>query len=73
MKKSDEKLRQSLLEAMAMDDAKLEEEMENVEQHIFSEKFERNMEKLFEQFKRRRLWGIGMRKYFAGHNYEQDE
>jgi len=59
MKKSDEKLRQSLLEAMALDDAKLEEEMENEEPHVFSAKFQRNMEQIFEQFKKRRFGRIG--------------
>ena len=56
MNKSDEKLRQSLLEAMALDDAKLEEEMENEEPHVFSEEFERNMAKLLKRFRRRWWW-----------------
>ena len=67
MEKSDEKLRQSLLEAMAMDDASLEEEMKNVEPHVFSEEFERNMAKLIKRFRRRWwwkrwFWRIGMKK-----------
>ena len=66
MKKSDEKLRQSLLEAMAMDDTRLEEEMENEEPHVFSEEFERNMAKSIKRFRRRWwkrwFWRIGKKK-----------
>ena len=46
MRACDEKLRSSLMEAMKLDNARLEEEMKHCEPHVFSEKFERCMEKL---------------------------
>lgn len=46
MKACDEKLRSSLMEAMRLDNARLEEEMKHCEPHVFSEAFERNMEKM---------------------------
>lgn len=59
MKACDEKLRSSLVEAMELDDAKLEAEMQDLAPHVFSESFEKNMAKLMKKhrrkYRRRRL------------------
>lgn len=47
MKACDSKLKSSLMEAMELDDARLEEEMKNYEPHVFSAEFESRMEELF--------------------------
>lgn len=46
MKACDEKLKSSLVEAMKLDNARLEEELQHYEPHVFSPDFERRMEKL---------------------------
>lgn len=46
MKACNEKLKSSLMEAMKLDNARLEEEMQHCEPHIFSPEFERRMENL---------------------------
>ena len=48
-KAAKEKLKASLLEAMKLDDEKLEEEMKDLPPHKFSEEFERNMAVLFKR------------------------
>ena len=48
-KEADEKLRQSLVEAMKLDDARLEEEMKDLPPHQFSEKFEKSMATLMQK------------------------
>jgi len=53
MKACDEKLRSSLVEAMKLDDARLEEEMQGLEPHVFSESFEKRMEKLMQEQRRK--------------------
>lgn len=59
MKACDDKLLSSLVEAMELDDANLEAEMQDLEPHVFSESFEKNMEKLMQRhrrkYRRRRL------------------
>ena len=45
-KKADDKLHQSLIEAMKLDDIRLEEELKDIPLHHFSEEFEKNMEEL---------------------------
>ena len=54
MKACDEKLKSSILEAIELDDARLEEELKNCEPHVFSAKFEREMEALFERYRRKK-------------------
>ncbi|MBO5347852.1 MAG: DUF4367 domain-containing protein [Lachnospiraceae bacterium] len=54
MKACDEKLKSSILEAIELDDARLEEELKSCEPHVFSEKFEREMEALFERYRRKK-------------------
>lgn len=61
MKASDEKLRESLREAMRLDQARLEEEMKNCEPHIFSEEFERQMEEMMQVQKRKSRFGSHLR------------
>ena len=46
MKACDKKLRSSLVEAMKLDNARLEKELQHCEPHVFSSDFERRMEKL---------------------------
>lgn len=46
MKACNEKLKSGLMEAMKLDNARLEEEMQHCEPHIFSPEFERRMENL---------------------------
>ena len=53
MKAYDEKLKSSLVEAMKLDNARLEEEMKHCEPHVFSEDFERRMEKLLTVHRRK--------------------
>lgn len=59
MKACDDKLLSGLVEAMELDDANLEAEMQDLEPHVFSESFEKNMEKLMQRhrrkYRRRRL------------------
>lgn len=54
MKACDEKLKSSILEAIELDDARLEEELKNCEPHVYSAKFEREMEALFERYRRKK-------------------
>lgn len=54
MKACDEKLKSSILEAIELDDARLEEELKNCEPHVFSAKFEREMDELFERYRRKK-------------------
>lgn len=61
MKASDEKLRESLREAMRLDQARLEEEMKNCEPHVFSEEFERQMEEMMQVQKRKSRFGSHLR------------
>jgi len=44
-----EKFKLSLLEAMELDDARLEEEMKDLPPHQFSEKFERKMAEILKR------------------------
>ncbi len=53
MKACDEKFKSSLLEAMELDEARLEEEMKNYEPHVFSESFENRMDELFKNYRRK--------------------
>jgi len=53
MKACDEKLKNSLMEAMELDVARLKEQTANTEPHTFSPEFERNMEKLIKQVERK--------------------
>lgn len=46
MKACNEKLKSGLMEAMELDNARLEEEMQHCEPHVFSPEFERRMENL---------------------------
>ena len=46
MNACDEKLREALMEAWKKEDARLREELERNEPHVFSEKFEQKMQKL---------------------------
>ena len=48
MKACDEKLKSSLMEAMKLDNARLEEELQHGEPHAFSPLFEKRMEKLLQ-------------------------
>ncbi|MBQ8815900.1 MAG: DUF4367 domain-containing protein [Lachnospiraceae bacterium] len=61
MKNCNEKIKSSLEEAMRLDEARLEEEMRNVEPHIFSEAFEKQMEELFETHKKKRKYSHCLR------------
>lgn len=61
MKASDEKLRESLREAMRLDQERLEEEMKNCEPHVFSEEFERQMEEMMQVQKRKSRFGSHLR------------
>ena len=54
MKACDEKLKSSILEAIELDDARLEEELKNCEPHVFSERFEREMDEMFERYRRKK-------------------
>ena len=54
MRACDEKLKSSILEAIELDDARLEEELKNCEPHVYSAKFEREMEALFERYRRKK-------------------
>lgn len=53
MKACDEKLKNSLMEAMELDVARLKEQTANTPPHTFSPEFERNMEKLIKQVERK--------------------
>lgn len=53
MKTCDEKLKSCLIEAMKLDNARLEEEIKHCEPHIFSEEFEQRMEELLTVHKRK--------------------
>ncbi len=65
MKASDKKLQASLMEAMKLDDARLEEEMKNSEPHVFSESFEKRMEELIQAQKRKRKRSSFIRRFAA--------
>lgn len=52
-KAAKEKLRQSLIEVMELEDMRLEEEMKDLPTHQFSEEFEKNLEEILKGATRR--------------------
>lgn len=61
MKACDEKLKSCLMEAMELDDARLEEEMKHCEPHVFSYAFEEKMQELMKVQKRKSKAYAGIR------------
>ncbi len=53
MKAWEKKFQTSLIEAIKLDDARLEDEMKNTEPHVFSESFEKRMEEVMKMQKRK--------------------
>lgn len=53
-KEADKRFRQSLIEAMELDDVQLEEELKDLPPHQFSEEFERNMDELLKIMRSKR-------------------
>lgn len=53
LSEGEKKLKESVLEACELDDERLQKLMEESEPHVFSERFEKNMEKVFRMYRRR--------------------
>lgn len=56
MRACDKKLQSSLMEAMKLEDARIEEEMNSMPEHVFSEAFEQKMEEVLRVHRRKRRW-----------------
>lgn len=56
MRACDSKLKASLVEAMKLEEARIEEEMKSVPEHVFSESFEQKMEDVLQVQKRKIRW-----------------
>lgn len=58
--RANEKMRESILEAMRLEDERVEEEMKKHEKHVFSEQFEQKMEEIFaarrKKIRRRKIY-----------------
>lgn len=53
LSEGEKKLKESVLEACELDDERLQKLMEESEPHVFSERFEKNMGKVFRMYRRR--------------------
>lgn len=56
MRACDSKLKASLVEAMKLEEARIEEEMKSVPEHVFPESFEQKMEDVLQVQKRKIRW-----------------
>lgn len=54
-KETNEKLHQAVLEAIELDDARLDAELQNIPKHQFSEKFERQMNELLCKYRKKKM------------------
>ena len=53
LSESEKMLKESVLEACELDDERLQKLVDESEPHVFSERFEKNMEKVFRMYRRR--------------------